>query len=142
MKIALSAKHGVNPSVQRCFWCGKSVGVALFGRLPVHRAKEMFGEEFAKNPVGGEVEAPREVILDMEPCEGCEVWAHSKEGIFVVQAEDGESGPKPTGTFLCVKEDAVKSWLDHGELLDSALKHRIVFMTVSDYDEIFKDVPH
>jgi hypothetical protein len=31
--IRLSEKHGVNPSLMLCFYCGEASGVALLGRL-------------------------------------------------------------------------------------------------------------
>ena len=52
--IKVSPKHGLNPTIPICFWCGKERGeVALLGRLP------------------GDAEAPKNVVLDYEPCECC-----------------------------------------------------------------------
>lgn len=144
--IPISQKHGVNPSVQKCFWCGKDFGVVLFGRLPRHRAEKMFGKEFMKKNTlsditnATEVEAPRSVVLGLEPCDGCTVWAHSKEGVFFVEAEMDDGAPRPTGSFNCVREEAVRRMLDPGDLLDSALKSRIAYMHPDDFKQIFRDV--
>lgn len=136
--IALSKKHGVNPSVTKCFWCGKETGVALFGRIPRHRAEKMFGTDFVKHHERDpEVEAPRSVVLDMDPCEGCEVWAHSKEVVFFVEAEESGGESRPTGRFTCVREEAVRRMLDPGELLDDALERRILLMHPEDFKAIF-----
>ena len=44
--IQVSPKHGLNPTIPVCFWCGKERGeVALLGRLP------------------GDAEAPKNVVL-------------------------------------------------------------------------------
>lgn len=145
MSIYLSEKHGVNPSVQKCFWCNKDIGVALFGRLPADRAEKMFGKEYARDNLirnnTGEVEAPRAVVLSYEPCEGCEVWAHSKQGVFFVEVMPDEQGElRPTGKFNCVREGAVKNMLDPGPTLDDALRTRIVHMHTDDFRQIFRAV--
>ena len=37
--IKISPKHGVNPTIPRCFFCGKEKNmVALLGRIPKHHA--------------------------------------------------------------------------------------------------------
>ena len=47
--IKVSPKHGLNPTIPICFWCGKERGeVALLGRLP------------------GDAEAPKNVVLDYD----------------------------------------------------------------------------
>lgn len=53
MSIRLSEKHGVNPTLCKCFYCGESKGVALLGKLP------------------DDAEAPRECVMDYEPCDEC-----------------------------------------------------------------------
>ena len=51
--ILLSTKHGVNPSLQVCFYCGEDIGVLLLGRLP------------------NDEKAPRKMCTDIEPCDKC-----------------------------------------------------------------------
>lgn len=68
--IKLSAKHGVNPSLEVCFWCGKDVGVALLGKLK------------------GDAEAPKRIVLGLQPCDDCK--RKFAEGIRIVEvSEDG-----------------------------------------------------
>lgn len=55
MSVRLSEKHGVNPSVEKCFFCQRDVGIVLFGRLK------------------DDVEAPRSVTLNHDPCVDCQV---------------------------------------------------------------------
>ena len=49
--IKISPKYGVNPSLINCFFCGESKGIALMGKL--------------KN----DAEAPKECVMDYEPCD-------------------------------------------------------------------------
>lgn len=46
--ITLSKKHGVNPSLMLCPYCGKETGIALFGRLKGD-------EEAPKNVIGNDL---------------------------------------------------------------------------------------
>lgn len=72
--ILLSPKHGVNPSVTLCFWCGKEMGVALVGRI--------------RKPEDNDAKAPRAACFDLEPCDECK--ANMAKGVHVVEAtEDG-----------------------------------------------------
>ena len=51
--IRLSEKHGVNPSLLQCFFCGESKGIALMGKLP------------------NDEQAPHQCVMDYEPCDKC-----------------------------------------------------------------------
>jgi hypothetical protein len=143
--IPVSQKHGVNPSVQICFYCKKAIGVALFGKLHAGKVKEMFGEEFAKSAPRAadpnDIEAPREVVLDLEPCEGCTVfYPHSKHGVFLIECDERdvevrEHGrrvlkriPQPTGNFVVMKDEAIKRIFQPGKLVEDVLKKRIAQM--------------
>ena len=103
--IKMSEKYGLNPSITTCFWCGKDVGIALFGRTK------------------GDVEAPKRVCVDLEPCDECA--KRFSEGVhFIEVSTDGSrygNSPKfafrpnekavpmyPTGRFAVVKATAVK----------------------------------
>ncbi len=53
--IKLSPKHGVNPCIPICCWCGEEKNeIALLGKL--------------KDDAG----APRNAVIDYEPCEECQ----------------------------------------------------------------------
>lgn len=103
--IRISEKYGLNPSITTCFWCGKDVGVALFGRTK------------------GDVEAPKRICLDLEPCDECQ--KRFAEGVHFIEVTpdgsrygnspkfafrpEGEAIPMyPTGRFAVVKATAVK----------------------------------
>lgn len=46
--ITLSEKHGINPSLMLCPYCGKETGIALFGKLKGD-------EEAPKNIIGNDL---------------------------------------------------------------------------------------
>ena len=56
--IKISPKYGVNPTIPVCFFCGEQKNeIALMGKLK------------------GDIEAPKNMVLDYEPCEHCkEQW--------------------------------------------------------------------
>lgn len=76
--IVLSPQHGVNPSLELCFWCQKERGLVLFGRLK------------------GDVEAPRKVTINKEPCDECK--GHMEKGIVLISTRD----PAPSRSHKCL----------------------------------------
>lgn len=95
--ITLSKKHGVNPTIPICAFCGKEKNeIALLGRLP------------------GDAEAPRSLIINYEPCDECKAqWAQGVAIIEVSQTPLHEGQPPiaegayPTGAVAVVKEEAL-----------------------------------
>jgi len=100
----LSKKYGVNPSVLKCFWCGKPMGVALMGRIK------------------GDLEAPHEITGGLDACDECK--EKFKKGVLIVEVnEDGSrygnqdrfairdaEGNKvfPTGRFAVLRHDVIR----------------------------------
>lgn len=72
MNIKLSPKHGLNPTIPVCAWCGEPKNeIALMGQIGDRRK-------------GEDLEAPRNCILDYEPCDHCkEQWSL---GVAVLEA--------------------------------------------------------
>lgn len=70
--IPLSPKHGLNPTIPVCAWCGEPKNeIALMGRIKT----EVRGED---------PEAPKYCVLDYEPCEHCaEQWS---QGVVILEA--------------------------------------------------------
>ena len=109
--LVLSEKHGVNASVMKCFYCGKDMGVALLGRLK------------------DDVEAPRECVLNYEPCDDCKKYM--EEGIIVIGVKDGsnEDNPYRTGEFLVITEDGIGNIINpDSDLYRCIMEHRFVFI--------------
>ena len=102
--IKLSKKHGLNPSLDICFWCGEPKGLALCGRIK------------------GDAEAPRSMVTSLEPCDKCK--DKFKLGVHLIEViDDGsrfgdnkafafvdtEGKPHwPTGRYVVMKPEAVK----------------------------------
>lgn len=103
--IKISKKHGVNPTMVICAWCGESRGeIALLGELP------------------GDVEAPKEMFVDYQPCDKCkEQWA---KGVVYIEVSEEPQMPNqlaiseglyPTGTLVVVAEDALDDGFVKGD---------------------------
>ena len=102
-EIKLSPKHGLNPTIPVCFWCGKEKGeIALMGHIGDGRK----GEDF---------EAPHNLVLDYEPCEICK--DHMSLGVTVMEATSEsnvvtsveiQEGVYPTGRWVVITPDAAK----------------------------------
>ena len=90
--IKVSPKHGLNPTIPVCFWCGKQKNeIALMGRMK------------------GDIEAPKNMVLDYVPCEECQ--NHMAMGVAVLEASDHpntegqppmQKGVYPTSRFVVV----------------------------------------
>ena len=90
--IKISPKYGVNPTIPVCFWCGKQKNeIALMGHMT------------------GDIEAPKNMVLDYVPCEECQ--SHMAMGVAVLEASDHpntegqppmQTGVYPTSRFVVV----------------------------------------
>jgi hypothetical protein len=98
--ITLSEKHGVNPSLDTCVWCGEPKGLILFGRLPKDK------------------EAPKQVATDWEPCDKCkaqwsqgvailEVRTTSTDRTIPVKAQGGQEVYLTT-RMVCIRPEAAE----------------------------------
>lgn len=113
--ITLHPKHGVNPSLDVCFWCGEAMGVALLGRNKGQKA-------------------PHSVVTGYTPCDKCR--EQMAQGITLVEAGPASRQPQrpeiqpgvvPTGRWLVIKEVAV-SRVFKGEAVEALLKSRKGFV--------------
>ena len=68
-EVKLSKKHGVNPTLCKCFFCGKDKGIALLGQIDK-----------------ADSEAPKECIMDYEPCDECQ--ENMSLGVTVIEVSD------------------------------------------------------
>lgn len=90
--IKISPKHGLNPTIPVCFWCGKQKNeIALMGHMT------------------DDIEAPKNMVLDYVPCEECQ--SHMAMGVAVLEASDHpntegqppiQKGVYPTSRFVVV----------------------------------------
>lgn len=110
--IRISERHGVNPSVGICFFCGEGKEVILFGRM-----RE-------------DAEAPREVCLDKEPCQKCADFM--KQGIILIGCDEAKSAADPhnpyrDGNWAVVTEDYVRRAFTP-EMAEVAMNKRACFV--------------
>lgn len=118
--IKLSPKHGLNPMMGVCFWCGEPDGtIALMGKIGGR---------------GKDDEAPRYGVVSYEPCDKC------KEGmakgitlteVSVEPMDDNQppiqDGFYPTGRWLVVSEEYVRRcWPE--DMAADVLKKRKCFV--------------
>lgn len=113
--IPISPKHGLNPTIPVCFFCGKpKKELVLMGKLK------------------GDAEAPKNLCLDYEPCDDCKALFEGNVLLMGVTTTPKEGQPPiqgnlyPTGTYAVVtrdgveqvfQEDAVKTILEKGKAL-------------------------
>ena len=115
MSIRLSEKHGVNPSMDCCFYCGEVTGIALMGKIS---SKD--------NP---DVEAPRQVCTSIEPCDKCK--EKYKDYVLMVEAKSSDpKNPEPTGRWFALKK----------EVLNPAYRNSpVAFMLEQDFNQVLND---
>lgn len=101
--ITLSKKHGLNPSLDICFWCGEPKGIALCGKMK------------------GDVESPKNMVTSLEPCDKCR--EKFMLGVHLIEVTDDgirfgdnkafafgdtEGRPHwPTGRYVVMKPEAM-----------------------------------
>ena len=105
--ITLSPKHGLNPTIPVCAWCGEPKNeIALMGRIKTDKR-------------GEDPEAPMHCVLDYEPCEHCaEQWS---QGVVVLEAttrrptpyrppiqKNGDDEIYPTMRYVVIKPEAAE----------------------------------
>lgn len=105
-EIILSEKHGLNPSMSVCFFCGEVKGIALMGHIGDKRK-------------GEDLEAPKQCITDYEPCEQCK--ENMNLGITLIEVTTtqpvdnrppltakGDTQVYPTGRWSVLTEEGAK----------------------------------
>lgn len=94
--IRLSKKHGLNPTIPQCWYCGGAHNmICLTGER---------GEAAARKLGREDGEMPKTALFSdiLEPCEEC----RKKGGIGVVEV--GKDGKSPTGNRWLVTEEAIE----------------------------------
>jgi len=123
--IRLSPKHGLNPSITKCFTCGEDYGLLLLGKI-VHRK-----EDGSAIRDGEDEQAPMYVHHGL--CKKCEEAI--KTGVFIIAVRDGETGDNPyrTGQLICITEEAFN------RILNKPIpEKRICFMEETLFMKIFE----
>lgn len=117
--IEVSPKHGLNPTIPVCFWCGKDKNeIALLGRIR-EKTKNRYGANVTKRD--SDIEAPRRMVIDYEPCDECmKMW---DSGVAVIEVQETPTMPNqpeiqkglyPTSRFVVMTvEGADKVFPQH-----------------------------
>jgi len=117
--IRLSPKHGLNPAIPLCFFCNEPKNEIL---IPGRMRDDM--------------EAPKNKVWDMHPCDECA--AHMKIGVILISVDEKKTtdmkNPYRTGCFVVVKDDFIKRAVTTPELLDEILKKRVAFIPDDAWD--------
>ena len=121
--IKLSPKYGMNPCIPVCFYCGKEKNeIALLGKIGDGRK-------------GEDIEAPKNAILDYEPCDECK--SNMEKGVTIIGVEtypihDGQpaiaKGLYPTGAWCVTTDDFITRMVNDENMKDDILKRRKCFM--------------
>jgi hypothetical protein len=128
MSIRLDEKHGVNPTMSQCFFCGKDKDVLLIGKPK----KEMYEQGLCESD--GRMKT-RIGVIDMEPCNECADYM--KQGIILISVKNEDvnsKNPYRTGGWVVVKEDALDNSLTDPEMLRQIKKVRFCFVPDNAWD--------
>lgn len=140
MSIRVSQKHGVNPTIPLCFWCGEPKNeIALLGRLP------------------GDKEAPMNCVIDYNPCDKCE--ANFKQGVLIMRASNRppqehmppiQGDPRRgnavyvDGAHVVMKREAFERVFSQTlpkEMVDAGLEHGKCFLEDVAFNNMFLNPP-
>lgn len=141
MGILLHRKHGLNPTMNRCFYCLEHKDILLVG------AKTQQFKDAGLADSDGRMHMDIGVT-DMEPCQKCA--GHMKQGIILISIREPEKSmvndkgrlkdkiPNPyrTGGWVVVKEDAIEKMIINKDLVDYALKVRWLFIVDEVWDAL------
>ncbi len=114
--IKLSTKHGLNATIPVCYFCNEPKNeIILAGRLT------------------NDVEAPKNAVWNMEPCNKCK--GYMEMGVILISVKNGEYGENPyrTGGWVVVKDEAVVNIFGKNT---PALKYRTAFVEDEAWDKI------
>ena len=112
-RIRVSEKHGINPSLLICPYCGEDTGVALVGKLP------------------NDAEAPRKMSGD--PCDDCQ--AKIDKSIMIIEVDGSSQMPDGRAIGIARTHEFVsKEFL--GEKYDEVHKSGGIYIDTKDWDNI------
>jgi len=126
--VRLSKKHGLNPTIPVCYFCGRAKNeVALLGAA---------GDKIAKAMGRDSGEMPMHACIDRNPCEECEKLM--KDNILFIIVKDGcTNADELDKRIACaaIPEDIVKKSIN-ADVLDDILGPRVLCMSETDAKQI------
>lgn len=128
--IKLSKKHGLQPTIPLCMYCGKAKNlIALLGAE---------GDKLAKSMGRPDGDMPKTAYIpgDIDPCDDCK----SKAVMFV--EVDGSTNMKLTGRYWGVKRDRLPSILNDEALVQRGLETGVMLISEQDAEAMgMHDIP-
>lgn len=131
--ITLHKKYGLNPTMDRCFFCLEHNKIYLVGSHTQQFKDAGLAREDGEmnNDIG---------VVDMEPCSKCEDLM--KQGIILISIREPSASelnakgnlkdriPNPyrTGGWVVVTEDAIRRMIKPEAMVEYALKVRWLFI--------------
>lgn len=101
--IELSPEYGLNPTLPVCFFCGEEKNeIALMGRMRSRKGAR------------DDLEAPKRMLLDYEPCDKCR--EKFSQGVLLIEVNSYpmadnqppiQEGAYPTGKYVVVNPEAL-----------------------------------
>lgn len=117
--IRVDPKHGTDPALRCCFWCGEPKDVLLFGKMRSETKKAFKLRELCPR-------APHKVIVDHEPCAACvEIMSR---GICFMETDGEGKDSRLTGHYWVLAESVVKEFVTPPELLAAMLEKRKTYV--------------
>lgn len=128
--LTLHPKHGLNPTMSLCFWCGNETGEIV-----------MLGNAFKG-------EAPRTMVLGYNPCPSCA--KNFATGVTIIEVSDRplkenqppmdrEGNAYPTGRLFVVNADSFSESANlPADRLEAIRKVGMCFMTVQDFSAMYE----
>lgn len=113
--IRLSPKHGVNPSLSQCFYCGGDKNEIILPGL-----------------MKGDAEAPHRAVWSMEPCDTCK--GYMQQGIIVIEVDEAKTkdreNPYRAGNMAVMAEAWVRRVVTDPALAEQIIQKRVTFLPV------------
>ena len=111
--MKLSPKHGLNPTISVCFFCGRDKDEILISGY-----------------LKGDAEAPKRAVANYEPCDECKKQMGRGTLVIEVSTEDNgvppiQEGAWPTGRWCVISHESCKRILN--ELHDTILLEDAVY---------------
>lgn len=120
--IRMSKKHGFQPTMPLCYYCGKEKGtIMLLGENGDKLARELGHED-------GEMPMRAWLPGDIEPCDECR-----ERGVGIVEVTDGRM---LTGRRWLVSDEAVKLIVSDEEQRKRILERRVMLVSPEVVDKL------
>lgn len=111
--MKISDKHGLNPTIDVCFFCGNDKQIILLGKLK------------------GDVKAPGRIVSGYEPCKDCR--KKMRLGVTVIEVTNTDNGAAPmrpgvwpTGRWCVLKRRVAGRLFDGIAGFDSTTQDKLL----------------